>query len=118
MSSSSRSSYSHQAVVRRTEVVDNFFYDIDRALAQFLDHWQNYRDNELEDIEVEVEDNYRGFDVEEENLYFEITAESDSRAVIKLEYRDQKQDGLEYVQGKLDKVWDRRIKTVLERGKK
>ena len=118
MSSSSESCYSHQAKVSRTEVIDDFFYDIEKTLTQFMDHWQNHRDEELDDISFEYNNDFIQFDVEEENLYFEITAEMDSKAVIKLEYQDQKEDGLDHVRGKLDKVWERRIETVLERGKK
>jgi hypothetical protein len=118
LSSTSKTCYDYQAEVSRTEVIDNFFYDINKTITQFLDHWQSHRDEELDDISFEYNKDYRHFDVQEENLYFEITAEMDSKAVIKLEYQDQKEDGLDHVRGKLDKVWERRIETVLERGKK
>jgi hemerythrin-like domain-containing protein len=118
MSSTKTCNYTRQGTVEKFEVVDDFLYDMDRTLSKFMDHWQNHRDDELEEISPETEGQYRHFNVEEDNLYFEITAESDERAVIKLEYRDQQQDPLDHVEGKLEKVWQKRIETVLERGKK
>lgn len=118
MSSTKTGNYSHQANVRKSEVVGDFFYDIDSVLSEFMDHWQNHRDDEKDEIYPKIEDEYRGFSVEENNLYFEITAEGKHSAVIKLEYRDQQQDSLDHVEGKLEKVWKNRIETVLERGKK
>lgn len=118
MSSTKTENYDRQATVTKTEIVDDFFYDIDKTLAQFMNHWQNHRDDELEEIEPEIEGDYRHFSVDEDNLYFEITAEEDSKAVIKLEYQDNQQDTLDQVEGKLEKVWNDRIETVLERGKK
>ncbi|MFB6100383.1 MAG: hypothetical protein ABEK16_03850 [Candidatus Nanohalobium sp.] len=118
MSSTKSSNYSHQATVRKSETVDDFFYDIDSLLSNFMDHWQNHRDDEKDEIYPQIEGKYRGFSAEENDLYFEITAEADEKAVIKLEYQDQQQDTLDHVEGKLEKVWENRIETVLERGRK
>lgn len=116
--SSKTTNYNRQATVGKSETVDNFFYDIDSVLTEFMDHWQNHRDGEKKEIEPVIQGDYRHFSVEEDNLYFEITSENDSAAIIKLEYMDDQQDTLDHVEGKLEKVWKNRIETVLERGKK
>lgn len=114
MSTVEKENYSRTATVSKSTVVDDFFYDIDSVLSEFKKHWDKYNEEEP----PEQEGIYRGFDKEENNLYFEITAEGREKAVIKLEYTDSQGDGLEDVEGKLEKVWNDRIETVLERGLK
>lgn len=115
MASSTPIRYSRKGVEEKSRLVDDFFYDIDKVLSQFYDHWSRY----VEDIqEPRIENGYRGFEAEENNLGFQVIADGDDKAVIKLEYRDEHFDSMEAVRRKLEKVWNRRIETVLERGER
>lgn len=106
-------SYNTDVSMEKKVVIDEMDYNIDRVMAQFMEHWDRYTD---EEVYWDVEGDFRRIQATEEPLRFTATAEGDSKAVLSLEYNEEER--VSAAKGKLERVWNDRIEKVLERGKK